>query len=562
MNDGGKIYKYLSLGFIILVGLILIWQPLMATRIHEDFNYHLMVAQNYERAGGVTTWAFWESLPGGRPQNYPPLFHLLLTPFVKAGLEPETITFYIPILFIVLNLLLGWFGIKLLFGRRTAFFFVIVAISYINYLIGLGVIIPSSLILLASPLLIYLVSNGRWLGSGLLIAMMFYTHVAMPIFVVSSLLIWCLFNRKHWPGVVTAILIATLLYLPWGLNVLINRHHITYLDPTYSILRPSSILNIPIIHLLALIVSLLYLRFNTAIRHRRYLIFFGLMFILQLPILFYKFPTRFTIGVGFMVAAILIAYALDRWWQKGDRSPWLRFGIITFVLLLPFINLELSASQSRLMILNMHYGIYTEAIRLSKLEPSSLVFHPYSTENLKLTSAIKNNSDQDDLIYNTTSFFSLRHYTPDTEYLIPQFFSALTNRAKINARIPEVFWHEPLPLENARIVIADYHQTDLFPGQPKEHQTIPNLATRLSANFEPVHQEDRLVIYRNLSDEVEKVKPPKPIVKLWLAWLVIIITLSLICHETILAHRRDKTKVQPSKKSTDRGSPLVLTIRE
>ena len=53
---------------------------------HIDIYYHLLTAWGFIKAGGYTTWDFWQYAPIGRPNIYPPLFHIILAMFMKAGI--------------------------------------------------------------------------------------------------------------------------------------------------------------------------------------------------------------------------------------------------------------------------------------------------------------------------------------------------------------------------------------------------------------------------------------------------------------------------------------------
>src|SRR3989338_2330818 len=78
-------------------------------------------------------------------------------------------------------------------------------------------------------------------------------------------------------------------------------------------------------------------------------------------------------------------------------------------------------------------------------------------------------------------------------------------------------WQKNLPLTQAKIVLADYRQTNLFTG-PKEN---PQLAQVLEEQFTVLGESGRLVVFKNNNPNTFKTPPLKPILPLGAAWLLI-----------------------------------------
>ena len=56
--------------------------------IFQDIYYHLAVARSFLQAGGVSTVDFLQYAPFGRPNLYPPLYHVALSAPLSSGSRP------------------------------------------------------------------------------------------------------------------------------------------------------------------------------------------------------------------------------------------------------------------------------------------------------------------------------------------------------------------------------------------------------------------------------------------------------------------------------------------
>ncbi|HYC83184.1 MAG TPA: hypothetical protein VEB60_01395 [Candidatus Paceibacterota bacterium] len=553
MNSVNRLFFWLGPVIIVAAAALLLWQPYLHTRIYEDFNYHLLVAQNFERAGGPVGWAFWESYPEGRPQNYPPLLHLLLVPLVKTGIDPYLLTLYVPPFFVALALSLAWIGLKLLFDARTALFYLLISIGFERHFTQLGVTIPSSLVLAASPLLLYLVKNDRRIAAALLSALMLYTHMIMPYLVMASLFAWAVIDRRHIKTAALSIGGALLLYLPWGINLFLNRKYVKYLDPVYQAAKRADYLTLPLLCYLFFLAAFAYFFFRARKEKTRTAgWFFVLLFIAQTPMLFYKFPGRFTVAGGFFAGAIVAAYVLGLIWRNRPDAHALKAAIILFLLAGQYATLVLTVplAADAPAILFWQRGALIQAQALSERGITDLSY-PYQPHNLNIAKTIRENTAPDDMIYTASRFFNLGLHSKETRHSIGDFFAALSGRAKADPRLPEAYWLPEPPLEKLKIVIADYHETNLFPGKRETHPN-PELAAKLEQHFDLLHQEDRLAVFINKSNETLKVQPSKPAINQWAAWLAIVGAATAVARETRAASREKQDQAASPEPRTER----------
>ena len=86
-----RLFFWLGFLFLLLLAIGLVFNSEIVTTRFGDTTYHLLTAQGFARADGITLQSTWESLPDGRAQLYPPLYHVLLAGLVKLNLAPLTI---------------------------------------------------------------------------------------------------------------------------------------------------------------------------------------------------------------------------------------------------------------------------------------------------------------------------------------------------------------------------------------------------------------------------------------------------------------------------------------
>lgn len=202
----------------------------------DDFSYHLAVAQGFVRAKGIVTWDFWESLPVGRPHNYPPLFHLFLAGLLKLNFSTVTIAKLAIESVVVGDLLIFFFGLKKLFNIKIAFWAVFFSVLSVDFVRMSATVLPSTIIIFCIPLLFCFLKKKKWLGYIALLVLLFYTHLFVPYIILFSFVIYFLiFDRKMIWQFILASAISFVFYLPWFLHVIFSGFsYIKYFDSNFT----------------------------------------------------------------------------------------------------------------------------------------------------------------------------------------------------------------------------------------------------------------------------------------------------------------------------------------
>jgi hypothetical protein len=533
---------------LLIITVLLIWEPLLTIGQFHDVTYHVLVAQNFERAGGIVTWDFWESPPEGRAHLYPPLTQLLISFLVKLQLDSYSIIRLITIVAIVGALALSWFGLRQLFNQRTAFLFIVLASGALPYLFFLGILMPASLVLAASPLLVWLIIRQRILGALALLTLMLYTHMVLPWLIVGGLAVWILFNPDYRRTTVFAVGGATILYLPWAFHIAKNFHYIKYFNPDYEAASYVNDFSLNLFVAGILLIALIYLiwRWNSYQTQRT--LFFVTLFAIQLPLAASPFPPRFFTSGGFFAATIIIACAINRLLETRPKRSVI--GIITAILLITHLgNYSLFIRPSGQIVEGLwERSTLVQTLQLKQASETSYLNVRQNTitrVNRRIAEAIAQATEPDEIIYNTSHALNTDLYSDRLKHLIAQLFATLSNRGLGNVRLPEYYWRTPLPLNQATIVLADYQDTDLSPV-PKTPEAEA-LAATLRTDFELIHRENRLAVFKNKNPDTLKIKPTKPIINQWLALALIIAFIGLVIHEVRQA-RRSTTARQPLMK--------------
>lgn len=161
-----------------------------------DLSYHMAAASGYARAGGIATWDFWESLPLGRPQNYPPLFHLILATLLKFGITNVVAAKIIGEICLIGGFIVFNYGLSKLFNIRVAFwstFFLVLSLEFVKIS---DTIMPASIVVFLVPLLFYSFQKEKWITYITVLIFMFYLHLFLPLIILFSLAIYILIFER------------------------------------------------------------------------------------------------------------------------------------------------------------------------------------------------------------------------------------------------------------------------------------------------------------------------------------------------------------------------------
>lgn len=284
-----------------MIFLVLILVNVSMYPVYLDIPYHMAVTRGFREAGGVTTWDYWDYAPQGRPHLYPPLLHVGMSLLQDLGLSEESVAVLICLAMFPLIMLALWFTMRKLFGSRAAFFSLVLLCVPYAFFWQTGITIAASLVLVLTPLLFLALEKDRRLAAGLLLAMCLYSHLVLGHLLALALLLYLFHRRDHWKRICTAVGLAYLLYLPWGLVVLTNLSGLRFSEPGGG--------GNLALHLFLWIAALAGL-FVCYRKKRQYYLLPSYLFSM-IPMAFF-YSHRFWEGHVFLSLAMLGAVALDR----------------------------------------------------------------------------------------------------------------------------------------------------------------------------------------------------------------------------------------------------------
>ncbi len=161
-----------------------------------DIYYHLLTAWGFIQAGGYTGWDFWQFAPAGRPHIYPPLFHLALAGFIKAGISPVILAKLCESLIPVAFLVTLWKFIKNNYGDELAFFVALVFLSSFSFYMSLINHIPATISLILGILSLGQLFKQKLLRASILLALCFYTHIGISWFFAVTFVSWGILSKE------------------------------------------------------------------------------------------------------------------------------------------------------------------------------------------------------------------------------------------------------------------------------------------------------------------------------------------------------------------------------
>ena len=294
------IYDILAALFM-LACVILILVNLSMYPVYLDIPYHMAVTEGFQEAGGITTWDFWDYAPSGRPHIYPPLLHVGMSALQDIGLSAEFTATLVCVVMFPLILLSLWWAMRKLFGSRAALYaLLLVGIPY-AFFYQTGITIAASLVLALTPLVFLALEEDHRIAAIVLLAMCLYSHLVLGHLVALALFIYMLHRREKWRGIMTVLVAAYVLYLPWGIVVLANLGSFSVSEPGMG---GGFTLHLLLWGLAAAGFVVCYLR-----KKQHYLL--PAYFISMVPIAFF-YSHRFWEGHVLLPLAMLGGVALDR----------------------------------------------------------------------------------------------------------------------------------------------------------------------------------------------------------------------------------------------------------
>jgi hypothetical protein len=277
-KEKGNILDYLSFGIIFLVTLLLIINPI---GFFQDDWYHMKVSQIILEKGYVPMWNYWEYAPIGRPHVYPPLLSIVIAILSLVTSSVMVSTMLVKIFTYPILLLSFWLVSKKMWGSRTGFFTLLSVLSVAPLLFMSVCVMPATLVLAISPLVIYTFLKKRLLTTSLLLSISLWLHTLLPWLLIGSLFLFSMLNRKtHLSFFIKSSLLAFMTFLPWAIHTALNSTYLNYIS------TPSNV-TLPAVVTLVSIPSII-----TAIRKRQSSLIF-ICLLLSLSVLLISYGHRF-----------------------------------------------------------------------------------------------------------------------------------------------------------------------------------------------------------------------------------------------------------------------------
>lgn len=455
-----------------------------------DIYYHILTAWGFIRAGGYSSWDFWQYAPFGRPHIYPPFFHIILSSLLKLGVDKILIAKFfettMPILFLVA---LRYF-VKKSYSSRLSFFILVTAASSFSFFISLSNNIPATLAIILGLFIFHYLFRKNFLRTMLLLALCFYTHIGVSWFFAFGVLIFGLLNRQYRKSSLCICLAAIILSAPvlikqlYGLKLVslsgINEKYFCEFKPLDYLLALSGLVA-------AFIIRGKYL-------------FFPSLFFASFIFLFY--PYRFFSAQGYLAIACLCALSLDfiyeRLRNKSIYLKFLPFILAAFIMLIsPTVLMYKPKEENKpgyrlyffdSALVNIVLPVYHRRIASAGLW--------FPNEYLPISRLIQQNCEKDDIIY---SGF----------HILGVCLSAISGRATANGLfsemgIPSKF--NPLLTSKMVVVFQDEDRKWLREALDKH-------------NLIEVGESKYFVLYKNPSVQA-KVDIRKATVPFWAIWLI------------------------------------------
>jgi hypothetical protein len=200
--------------------------------VHMDTFYHMGVTGGFTSAGGVALHSFWEYAPVGRAQLYPPLLHILMFALTKTGLSTLSVGRIVAFFAFPMILVSCWYGMRTLFSSKAAFYTTVVLSSCYLLFWHSAVESAAALVLIIAPLAFVAVDRDRKVAAAVLLALALYSHLVLGHLVALGLLIYAIQRRKQFKEIFLVLVGAYLLWLPWGINILVNVKSLSFSDPS------------------------------------------------------------------------------------------------------------------------------------------------------------------------------------------------------------------------------------------------------------------------------------------------------------------------------------------
>jgi len=393
---------------------------------YMDVYYHLLTAWGFLQSGGYSGWDFWQYAPVGRVHIYPPLFHLILSLFMKLGLSQVVLAKVSEILFPWLLLLVTWKFTRKNYSSRLAFFVTILFFSSFAFYLSLLNHIPSTIALIFAVLSLGELLKNKLIRSAILLSLCFYTHIGVSVYLTIVFFILGIFSADKRKGILKVVIIAAVLAMPAVIKQLASLGSISALGYHLS---GGYLLKLKFLEPLLALAGL-----AIAFRQRnRYALFLSLFIS---SFIFILYPNRFFCEEGYFALIFPSALTMDYLYTK-IKLKYAVAGICAVILLF---------SPTLLLNLNHPKENWPPKVIFSDSAFAGMLFAKGQTlwfpnEYMEAASIIRENSKEGDIVFSTLNIAGLA-------------VSSLSGRASANALLPEVREaHCFDPLLSSKIII-------------------------------------------------------------------------------------------------------------
>jgi len=454
-----------------------------------DIYYHLLTAWGFNQAGGYSGWDFWQYAPLGRTHIYPPFFHIILALSMKLGISATILAKFCETIVPIVFLLALWFFIRKNFGKRIAFFVVLVFFSSFHFYMSLMNHIPATLGLIFGVLCIGFLLERNFLRSAILLTLCFYTHIGVSWFFASAIFIYGLLDRKFSRIAFKVIMLSLILSSPVLFKEIYGFRFISALGFE---MKEANTYQINVLHYLLAFAGLILILF----KEKKYRIFAGIFFA---SLIFLIYPFRFFSGEGYLAVIFLAGFFLDYIYGKLQDSKYISYVFMAAVLCMSFVSPSL-----------VRYAEAKDGYKINFFDSAFLgmlfgkgesIWFP--NDYLPASRIIKDNSGPDDIIYSPLN-------------LVGVILSAISGRATANALFPEI--SPPVtsdPYAASKIII--FNRLD-------EHSLTGNVINKYSLKI--IGETKTFILYVN-SRCLEKVNRKSAAAPFWVIILAVLALLLL-----------------------------------
>ncbi|MDD3159405.1 MAG: hypothetical protein PHQ98_00380 [Candidatus ainarchaeum sp.] len=199
-----------------------------------DGYHYLVFSKQISDAGGIPGWNFTEYYPEGRPYLYPPLIPIVISIVSKITTFDEyVVTYLLSITNILFFILIFYLILNANFKKEIAITASILLIFNSAFdLWNVSMFVSQTTEILLFFLVAHFLSRKRYVVSGIILGIAFFTHAHTPFLAILGLFILALIEKekKFILTIITALFIGS----PWLLRFLMNLDYISlgnkYLD--------------------------------------------------------------------------------------------------------------------------------------------------------------------------------------------------------------------------------------------------------------------------------------------------------------------------------------------